>query len=165
MNVLNINSECDTAEISLTIEELVVIFKAFANIDIGIIVNEYEKVFNVDKTFIKALMKDFDCFWDLLNMKNNKVSHFILNKYDNKRNLVFIEVGVLEIKSMRFALSTIPANVYEEDCSIMLGNSWEEFQDVKYKILMLIRELRVINDNIGDAGVIVTKLFKTKEAQ
>jgi len=153
MNVLNINSDCNIAEISLTIEELIVIFKAFANIDIGIITNEYEMVFNVDRTFTQALMKDFDCFFDIFDIINNKSSHFTLKKYDKEKNLVFIEVGVLEIKSMSFALSNISVNVYEEDCIFMLGNSWEEFQSVKRKIIMLIRELKSIDHNIGDAEV------------
>ena len=157
MNVLTVNTECDTAEISLTVDELIVIFKACANVDIGIISSEYEMIFNVDITYIEKLMHDFDCFWDLLNMKNKKVSRFIFKKYEDKKNLVFIEVGVLQIKVMRFALSTLSANVYEEDCSIMLGNSWEEFQNVKCQILLLIRELRAS----GEASTSITREVST----
>jgi hypothetical protein len=141
MQVINVNKDKQILEICLTREELVIIIKTFAYIGIGLQTDEYMTFYNVEKESIDKLSDEFRKTRSFFsqNVSENKKNQIVFKKNNVKNGLINIELDELHRKAIFGALSHAGVWLYEEDCNLMLGISWDDLLNVRANLLMLLR--------------------------
>jgi hypothetical protein len=133
MKMTKIDAKNRIVNITLSRDELLVIFKAFANIEFGIKQEQYREFLNVDKLYIDTLRNDIE----------------------NILNAIYLEINELELIAIYGTILHIPIWCSKNDCSSMLGISCEYFLDIKAHIVAAIREvdrLFRIDKSTGNPG-------------
>jgi hypothetical protein len=153
MQIMSINKNKRKFEACLTKEEIIIIIKAFVYIGIGLLTDEFEIFYNVEKETVDKLSGEFRKTRGILSRtasNNDKENQMLIKKYDSQKKLLNIELDELHRKAISGALSHACIWVYEEDCSSLLGVSWDDFLKVRTNILLLLRETN--NLEVGAPG-------------
>jgi hypothetical protein len=141
MRLINKNANANSVEIALTRDELILILRAFSNIQIGLQTKEYLIMLNVDYVHLDHLIGKFNELWNEFNQDESlqKSDPLVFKCFDATRDILTIEINKLAFKAIYGALSHVSVWVYEEDCPSMISVSWLDILNVKRDLLILRR--------------------------